>query len=252
MPRRPRGLRNHHCYHVTHRCHKREFLFRFARHRDTYTSMLRETLRRFPKIDILNYVITSNHVHLLVYVKEGPELSNAMQFLQGDFGQYYNQHKGREGAFWRDRFHSTMIQSGEHLSQCLFYIDMNMVRAGVAEHPRDWKHGGYHELAGTRQRYRVINTARLLHCLNAGADMDSFRSWYKTTLDDKVAAGYHVREPYWTEAFAVGNKAWVQDVYRDFGFQRKKILEAASVALDGEDRGDREVAEEQELYYIEG
>jgi putative transposase len=60
MPRRRRGLRDHCCYHVTHRCHKREFLFKFARDREVYVELLRETVKRF-KIDILNYVVTSNH-----------------------------------------------------------------------------------------------------------------------------------------------------------------------------------------------
>ena len=88
MPRRRRGLKDRCCYHVTHRCHKREFLFRFARDREAYVDLLRETVKRF-KIDVLNYVVTSNHVHLLVWVRKGEELSRAMQFLQGEFGQYY-------------------------------------------------------------------------------------------------------------------------------------------------------------------
>lgn len=41
--------------------------------------------------------------------------------------QEYNRHKGRQGAFWEDRYHAT----DEHLHRCLAYIDLNMVRAGV-------------------------------------------------------------------------------------------------------------------------
>ena len=135
MPGRLRGLTDHTCYHVTHRCHKREFLFRFAKDRKRYTELLRETVHRY-RVDVLNYVVTSNHVHLLVWVRKSSELPRAMQFLQGEFAQQYNKRKAREGAFWRDRYHTTMIQSGAHLSRCLFYIDMNMVRARVVDHPR--------------------------------------------------------------------------------------------------------------------
>ncbi len=58
MPRRRRGWLDKACYHVTHRCHKREFLFKFAKYRDLYIRQLWEMKQRF-KVDILNYMITS-------------------------------------------------------------------------------------------------------------------------------------------------------------------------------------------------
>src|SRR5258708_1022291 len=42
----------------------------------------------------------------------------------------YNERKGRQGAFWEDRYHATAIETGKHLHHCLVYIDLNMVRAG--------------------------------------------------------------------------------------------------------------------------
>lgn len=242
MPRRRRSLKDHCCYHITHRCHEREFLFRFAGDREAYVKRLQEMNRRF-KVDILNYVVTSNHIHLLVWVRKGDELSRAMQFVQGEFGQYYNSRKKREGAFWRDRFHSTLIQSGEHLSRCLFYIDMNMVRAGAVSHPRDWRHGGFHELAGLRKRYCIINQKRLLKCLENGHDPEAFREWYVRTLNQLVTSAYHVREPFWSNAFAVGDSEWLTGIYNEYGFQRKRIRKAEHVS--------DAVSDGSELYYIE-
>jgi putative transposase len=245
MPRRRRGLEDNTCYHVTHRCHKREFLFKFAKDRERYTELLRETVHRY-RIDVLNYVVTSNHVHLLIWVHEADELPKAMQFLQGEFAQTYNKRKRREGAFWRDRYHSSMIQTGEHLGRCLFYIDMNMVRAGAVKHPRDWRHGGHLELSGARQRYRIVNVARLLECLGRNADqLDAFRHWYELTLNDKLQSSYQVREPFWTEAFAIGDRDWVEAMHSKFGFTRKKIL--AADASNDLMLGDQEVP-----YYFEG
>ena len=37
--------------------------------------------------------------------------------------------KGRQGAFWEDRYHATAIDADEHLHRCVVYIDLNMVRA---------------------------------------------------------------------------------------------------------------------------
>ena len=36
---------------------------------------------------------------------------------------------------------SPSLDAGAHLSQCLVYIDLNMVRAGVVSHPSKWPHG---------------------------------------------------------------------------------------------------------------
>ena len=169
-----------------------------------------------------------------------------MQFLQGEFAQFYNIRKDREGAFWRDRYHSTMIQSGEHLARCLFYIDLNMVRAGVVMHPRDWRHGGYHELSGARQRYRIINLERVLNCLARDTgQLNGFQSWYETTLNEKLESGYHVREAFWSEAFAIGDREWVEGIHAKFEFSRKKIVTADSA-------GHLMLGEQTSPYYFEG
>ena len=44
--------------------------------------------------------------------------------------------KNRNGAFWEDRYHATAVQTNKHLIKCITYIDLNMVRAGVAKHCR--------------------------------------------------------------------------------------------------------------------
>ena len=119
MPRATRYILEGHTYHVTHRCHDRKFLFQFALDRTAYQKMLRERLAKYP-VSLLTYCITSNHVHLLLRVREGStqSLSRFMQSLQGDFAQYYNKRKGRNGAFWSDRYHTVMIDGGEHLLRC--------------------------------------------------------------------------------------------------------------------------------------
>jgi REP element-mobilizing transposase RayT len=131
-------------WHLTHRCHKREFLLRFARDRERWLQWLYQAKRRYG-LTVLDYCVTSNHVHLLVYDAAGDGIAQSIQLLAGRTGQEYNQRKHRKGAFWEDRYHATAIESGEHLLRCVVYIDLNMVRAGVVAHPQEWAHGGYRE-----------------------------------------------------------------------------------------------------------
>jgi REP element-mobilizing transposase RayT len=88
---------------------------------------------------VLNHTTTSNHIHLLVVDgKEVDTIRCSLRLIAGRTGQHYNQRKQRRGAFWEDRYHATAVGSGEHLIQCLVYIDLNMVRTGVVGHPKQW------------------------------------------------------------------------------------------------------------------
>src|SRR5438552_7189612 len=68
-------------WHLTHRCHQREFLLRFARDRQTWIAWLFEAKKRFG-LCVLDYRVTSNHIHLLVYDREGRDvIPNSMQLV---------------------------------------------------------------------------------------------------------------------------------------------------------------------------
>ena len=196
------------CYHVTHRCQERRFLLRFKRDRRQYLARLREAAATHG-VSVLNYLVTSNHVHLLLWAEAPAGVSAAMQYVAGSTAQDYNRRRGREGAFWRGRFRPTLVQSGPHLSRCFFYIEMNMVRAGVVRHPSEWVGGAYAELTDPPARGRVVDRDRLLDCLECVTEAQ-FRGWYEATLREECARSGRVREPYWTEAAAVGGREWIE------------------------------------------
>jgi len=52
-------------WHITHRCHKREFLLNFSKDRHRYLQWLYQARKRYG-LSILDHMVTSNHVHLLV------------------------------------------------------------------------------------------------------------------------------------------------------------------------------------------
>ena len=97
-----------------------------------------EAKKRFG-LCVLDYTVTSNHIHLLVKDTGAGVIAESMQLIAGRTAQEYNQRKGNKGAFWEDRYHATAIDSDEYLQRCLIYIDLNMVRAGVVNHPGQWK-----------------------------------------------------------------------------------------------------------------
>ena len=210
MGRRPRSRSRPCCYHITQRCQERRFLLKFAIDRRNYVRRLYYFSRTSP-VSVLNYMVTSNHVHLLLWSKQAKDISVLLRDLQGNTARDYNRRKGREGALWSGRYHPTLIENGKHLGRCLFYLDLNMVRARACEHPREWDACGYHELSGQRQRYQVIDQVRLARCLGHPSTA-GFRQWYENTLTEKLSRAESEREPYWSKALAVGSIGWIKSM----------------------------------------
>ena len=130
-------------WHITHRCHKQEFLLKFKKDRQRWLWWLFEAKKRFG-LKILNYTVTSNHIHLLVLDSGKEVIPKSIQLIAGRSAQEFNQRKKRKGAFWEDRYHATAIQTDQHLMRCLVYIDLNMVRSGVVSHPSEERKGVIH------------------------------------------------------------------------------------------------------------
>ncbi len=73
-------------------------------------------------------------------------LSEFMRDIKVNFTRYYNRRHNRRGYFWGDRFKSVIVDRGETLVNCLAYIDLNPVRAGIVSQPEEyrWSSIGYH------------------------------------------------------------------------------------------------------------
>ena len=197
-------------YHVTHRCHDRAFLLRFARDRQDYRAWLIEGLAR-SDVRLLTYCITSNHVHLLLKASSVEVLALFMQRVAGGMAQAYNQRKGRTGAFWSARYHAVMIEDGDHLGRCMRNIDLNMVRAGAVAHPSEWEWTGWRELMGERRRNRLLCMDSILAALDVQS-VDEFRKQHAGAVAEAIRGCVTGREPWWTESVAVGSVGFAANI----------------------------------------
>jgi REP element-mobilizing transposase RayT len=164
MPRAKRHYIPGQVWHITHRYHKKEFLFKLVKDRIRCLQWLYKAKKRYG-LNILDYTVTSNHIHMLVQDDGGRDvIPKSIQLVAGRVGQEYNQRKKRKGAFWEDRYHATAVETEKHLLRCMVYIDLNMVRAGVVTHPSEWRFGGYNEIQSPKKAsVRSSHTINLLH-----------------------------------------------------------------------------------------
>jgi hypothetical protein len=91
-----------------------------------------------------------------------------------------------------------------------------MVRAGVVMHPAHWGNSGYHEIQHPPKRYGVIDLPGLVALCGfseLAAFQQAHRQWAEEALQNESA----VRGVRWSEALAVGSRAFVEKVQNYLG-----------------------------------
>ncbi len=169
---------------------------------------------------MLDYIVTCNHIHLLVKDTGPNVIAESMQLVAGRTAQEYNQRKGKQGAFWEDRYHATAVQADEHLHRCLAYIDLNMVRAGVVNHPGQWNESGFSEIQKPPKRYAMIDL-KILSELNGFPDPKDFQTAHRQWVEQGLENGLAIRDDRWSEAVAVGGLAFVETMKNELGVKAK-------------------------------
>lgn len=102
------------------------------------------------------------------------DLSEFCKCLKQRFSQYYNRKRDRCGPLWTQRFKSVLVENSvDALLTMAAYIDLNAVRAGLTQDPRNYRWCGYGEALGGSQRAQ----AGLNHVMQA-VGLDG--SWTQT------------------------------------------------------------------------
>ncbi len=74
------------------------------------------------------------------------DVSYFMKGLKQEFTQWFNRVHQRTGTLWESRFKSVLVEgSAEALQTMAAYIDLNPVRAGLVEDPKDYRWCGFAE-----------------------------------------------------------------------------------------------------------
>lgn len=140
-------------------------------------------------------------------------LEHFMKELKERFSRWFNKRHGRRGTLWQDRYRSVLVEDGEALRTMAAYIDLNPVRAGLVDDPKDYRWCGFAEALGGSKR------ARRALCVIQGMTVASWEtnareSYRKLLLGTGIEAGEETKD---AEA-RQGRK------YRRRGMNRAKAL----------------------------
>jgi REP element-mobilizing transposase RayT len=240
---------------------------------------LMKRLSEFYFAEILGFCVMGNHFHLLVRMhpesgysdeeirerydrrygeekaaslgdrqmrelgKKMADLSEYVKEVKQDFSRYYNKLHRKKGYFWSERFKSVIVENGETLINCLAYIELNPVRAGLVKRPEDyrWCSLGYH--VQTRNKGRFLSLDFGLREFGVKTGKERLRTFRRFVYEKGGLEGaekerkrdfelgsvdrFLLRTRYFTDSGIIGSKAYVSRVYLAFkdhyGAKREKI-----------------------------
>ena len=159
MPRPPRFSYPRAVHHVTLRCNNREFLFAPAS-QSLFLEVLQRARAKFP-VQLYNYCLMTNHVHLLFKVGHADTLSEVMHWISTSFSRRFNKQAGRHGHLWEGRFRSTIIEQDSYFFRSMAYLDLNPVRAGMVSSPLDYQWSAHQALRDEEESVLDFHTLYL-------------------------------------------------------------------------------------------
>ncbi len=239
---------------------------------DVEKDFLLKLIKRLSRVyfaEVLGFSILGNHFHLLVRMHPGGEvndeeinrriklyyggdskrevhdermlqalkkkwmdLSEYVKEIKQGFSRFYNKRHKRKGFFWSERFKSVIVDNGETLINCLAYIDLNPVRAGLVKKPEDyrWSSLGYHVQWSNKDNFLSLDFGlKEFGIENKGdrlryyrefvykkGDIDNIEKEAKRGFELKEIDRFQYRTRYFTDSGIIGSKEFVSDMYSRF------------------------------------
>jgi REP element-mobilizing transposase RayT len=218
--------------------------------------------------EILGFCLMDNHFHLLVrmHIGEGysdEEIKKRFRLYYGDgekrelqegqipyfrakwanlseyvkeikqsFSTFYNKLHHRKGFFWSERFKSVIVEDGETLINCLAYIDLNPVRAGIVTRAEDyrWCSLAYHVQSENRGNFLSLDFGlREFGIKDENERLGHYRHFvYEKMSPDhpdnekekdfniRTVDRFKYRSRYFTDSGIIGTKTFVARLYLEF------------------------------------
>ncbi|MCK9572398.1 MAG: transposase [Candidatus Omnitrophica bacterium] len=135
-------------YHVYIRGNQKQKVFLDEEDFEFYLAQLYRYKLKY-SFHIYGYCLMPNHIHLVGEPETAKKLSKFMQCLHRSYTSYFNNKYGKVGHLWQGRFKSKVINKDNYAVNCINYVELNPVRAGIVANPGDYKFSSY--------RGRVLN-----------------------------------------------------------------------------------------------
>ena len=182
MPRTPRIVIPGVALHVVQRGNNRSPCFFNEADYQYFLRQLRDQAEKCG-CAIHAYCLMTNHIHLLMTPKDKEGVANLMKGLGQCYVQYINRTYEHIGTLWQGRYRSRIMQDEGHVMVCYRYIELNPVRAGMVQHPSEYRWSSYRSNAqGERSTLLVAHPLFAL----IGKRIEEQRAGYSALFNHKL------------------------------------------------------------------
>ncbi len=143
MARRRRWFLEGTSLHVHQRGNNRADMFHDTHDRVVFLIALLDASRKY-RVAIHNWVLMTNHFHLLATPAEPASVPYMMQQLGRRYVPYFNRRSDRTGGLWEGRYSAHVVDTEAYWFKCARYIEMNPVRASMVTAPHEHPWSSYH------------------------------------------------------------------------------------------------------------
>ena len=247
-------------YHCMSRTVGGDYIFG-AREKEVFVRMMWR-VADFLGIEVLDYIVMSNHYHQLVrvpgvivlnddellgrlkcyygsgslkvrvykdakakggvlfsmlkarYLKRMGNVSEFEKILKQGFSVWYNNRNKRRGTLWMERFKSVLVEDTLEARRIVgTYIDLNSVRAEMADDPKDYRHCGYAAAIGGDQR-----------CQKGIMQIMGMDSWKKASIAYRLLLMKRGHKQVSGKKGAVARKLLLETLEREGQLPRSELL----------------------------
>ncbi len=209
MARQPRVDFEGAVHHVMNRGAAHQDIFSDDKDRKMFLDLWARTSAKFD-LEIVSHCLMGNHFHFLVVSQSG-QLSRALQFVSQTYTQRFNARHDRDGALFRGRFHSVLVDSDAYFERVGRYIELNPVAAGLVPLTRldTYRWSSFQYYTGHRRTPSWLSTKRML---DRYSSRDQYTKFVQSDLSDTELDRFYERQL--RPGVVLGRPEFVQHVRR--------------------------------------
>lgn len=137
------------------------------------------------KAVVLAYCLMPNHYHLLVQIKSADFIQKSLQPFLISYSLSVNHDQDRIGPLFQGRYQANLVGDDAYLLDCVKYIHLNPVQAGLVRTPQEWVYSSYREYA-SRNNKSFVDTSLVMQLFDSindfrgfsESDIESYKSKY--------------------------------------------------------------------------
>ncbi len=169
------------------------------------------------------------------YRKRLFDVAEFMRNVQMAYARWYNRTYERHGRFWADRYKSVILGDERAVLDCILYVELNSVRAGLVERPEEWSGSSVfiREIGEDgwlmpltmiinrkRRKRALVEFRELLYYRGAVPTKEGQAAISEKVIEQEIARGfasrglYLKRLRYFADGLAIGTEEFVRDQLR--------------------------------------